>query len=712
MSSRPQLVLVLGLILGGLLSAQDRRQIHTTPAEVPVLALDVGEAFAGLTEREKLYAHWMSEASWRGNLITFGQLSPESPDLLEFFLRLFSVHPVTLRKAATAAGLDDRDLADLETYAARVFSNCGNYLSFGDQKFIPRVEAAKVEALVLELALADESEEPSRLQILWRALKEPMYSLAADRLGLGLEDEGVSAYYGEDVSRAEIELVARFMRSIDMEAWNTRIDKDEKGGLRLWVAAAIPTPAVPCEFEGREIQIVHGDFADALAGVVEALTQALRYAANDEQRKMILAYIDHFNGGDIDAHKRSQRHWVADQGPVVETNIGFIETYRDPTAVRAEWEGLVAVVNKEQTRKFAALVDAAPRLIPLLPWPKAFEKDGFRRPDFTSLEVLAFASSGIPLGINIPNYDDIRQRIGFKNVSLGNVSRARGKSDAKISFVRDRDQEVYARLADPSFEVQVGLHELLGHGSGKLLEQDAAGKFNFAKGELVDPFTEKPVASWYHPGETWGSKFTTIASSYEECRAEAVGLYLGLDHDVLRIFGHEGEEADDVIYVNWLAMARAGLSSLTFYDPDRGVWGQAHMQARFALLQVMLRAGDGLCRLEQDAAGDWFVDLDRTKIATVGKKAIGDFLARLNVYKAMGDADAGRALYLDHTRVDDRFLAIRSYVLANAKPRHVWVQPVTALDAEGKVVLREYPATIRGVIDSFVDRYAGLYGLR
>lgn len=56
------------------------------------------------------------------------------------------------------------------------------------------------------------------------------------------------------------------------------------------------------------------------------------------------------------------------------------------------------MINKERTRAFSKLVESAPSHIPKLPWGSEFEKDRFLAPDFTSLEVLSFAGSGIPAG--------------------------------------------------------------------------------------------------------------------------------------------------------------------------------------------------------------------------------------------------------------------------------------------------------------------------
>jgi dipeptidyl-peptidase III len=156
--------------------------------------------------------------------------------------------------------------------------------------------------------------------------------------------------------------------------------------------------------KGHKIKLAYGDHSKEMGLIADLHRKAAENAANENQKKMQEAYVKSFETGSLEAFKDSQRFWIKDKGPMVESNIGFVETYRDPQGVRGEWEGFAATVNLDRTRAFGALVAAAESFIPKLPWSKDFEKDKFLSPDFSSLEVLTFAGSGIPAGINIVSF--------------------------------------------------------------------------------------------------------------------------------------------------------------------------------------------------------------------------------------------------------------------------------------------------------------------
>jgi hypothetical protein len=56
--------------------------------------------------------------------------------------------------------------------------------------------------------------------------------------------------------------------------------------------------------------------------------------------------------------------------------------------------GFTAIVDKQLSKRYETLVNKAPELIKVLPWGPDFEVDQFRKPDFTALEVVSFATGG------------------------------------------------------------------------------------------------------------------------------------------------------------------------------------------------------------------------------------------------------------------------------------------------------------------------------
>ncbi|CAE6428523.1 unnamed protein product, partial [Rhizoctonia solani] len=108
----------------------------------------------------------------------------------------------------------------------------------------------------------------------------------------------------------------------------------------------------------------------------------------------------------------------------------------------------------------------------------------------------------------------------------------------------------------------------------------------------INPLTKKPVATWYKPGQTAGSVLGVCSSSFEECRAECVGLYLTGNREILEIFGYtEEKDCQDIEYAQYLLMARAGVRALELYDPKAKKHLQAHMQARLGITNYFIQEG-------------------------------------------------------------------------------------------------------------------------
>src|SRR5450432_1523634 len=110
------------------------------------------------------------------------------------------------------------------------------------------------------------------------------------------------------------------------------------------------------------------------------------------------------------------------------------------------------------------------------------------------------------------------------------------------TFLDASDAAAFIKYREPTFYLWVVFHELLGHGTGKLLMEDESGNFNFDKNEPpINPLTGKPIESWYRPGQTWTGLFGDIATTVDECRAEIVGAYLMSDLELLEMFGYTSD---------------------------------------------------------------------------------------------------------------------------------------------------------------------------
>lgn len=123
-----------------------------------------------------------------------------------------------------------------------------------------------------------------------------------------------------------------------------------------------------------------------------------------------------------------------------------------------------------------------------------------------------------------------------------------------LHMIDESERDEFKKNRFPVYYIWVVLHEILGHGTGRFLTESTPGNFNFDQERPpINPITEKPIDTWYGPGQTWTGVFGDLSTTVDECRAELVGAYLVDDPTVLDLFGYSrasGINSDDCMLLS------------------------------------------------------------------------------------------------------------------------------------------------------------------
>jgi dipeptidyl-peptidase-3 len=289
-----------------------------------------------------LLIQW-TRAAFTGTRITLRQVSPESENIYDFIVEVYKACDGNWNALQKQAGVSEDDIKHFLEYAAQFLGNCGNYKGFGDAKFVPRAD---------EKAFAALASVSPQANMHYKATNGAIFS--SDPPGimhLGYLDNGhMTTYYpnSPSITKEDIRAVSDFLEKKKLMPENTRLHKTKEGNFELLIASAVTE--IPKEggdigsetafkledgpLKGHTVTLVYGDYSKLMALIAQYHEKAAENSENENQKNMQLEYVRSFSSGSMQAFKNSQRYWIRDKGPMVESNIGFVETYRDRTCVK------------------------------------------------------------------------------------------------------------------------------------------------------------------------------------------------------------------------------------------------------------------------------------------------------------------------------------------------------------------------------------------
>jgi dipeptidyl-peptidase-3 len=414
----------------------------------------------------------------------------------------------------------------------------------------------------------------------------------------------------------------------------------------------------------EEVYRIDGLYGEQIRHIVGHLRDALPFAP-PATRTALEALIRFYETGEDVDRVAYDMAWLADTNSPVDTVNGFVENYLDARGVKGAWEGLVYYVNRDKTEGLHRLADAAAWFEARMPWDPRWRRTDVVGVTARAIDVVAETGDAGPMtaiGINLPNDQRIREQYGSKSVSLANITEAYEQSQPpayRREFCWSAEEIARAtRWGALAGEATTGIHEVLGHGSGRVSDR-LQGQPQLALKEQY--------------------------SSLEEARADLVALYFMPDPKVAEVGMLPAEHQAEIVRTEYEAYARTALVQLRRVR-EGSTLEEDHMRNRQMIVRWLMARTSAIEERIRDGK-TYYVLLD----VAAFREGVGRLLAEVQRIKSEGDYAAAKALFDDYgTHFDP---ALRDQIVArvtrlNLPSYTAFVQPGLEpdLDSAGHVI--------------------------
>ena len=614
------------------------------------------DSFGQLEPHQQALAYWLMQASIAIDPIIYDQLSA------------YGIREKRLLEEIVSRRFDnDRGtFAKIRAFALLFWANRGNHNELTSRKFLPGFTFDELEAAARN-AMADGAFKsaygdlpplatPDDLKKELEALRpalfdeqfEPMMTAKTPPPGTDIIQASSNTFY----RGVTLEDLKNFTEKFPL---NSRVVKARDGTIREEVyRAGTPDGKVPPGLYAVYLKTAIGFLARAQA------------VADPAQAKVIGGLIRFYETGNPSDWLTFGGDWVRNDATVDFAN-GFIEVYRDARGAKGSSQSFVTVTDLPVTKTMNTLAQNAAYFEEKTPWDAKYKKQNFQRPVVKAVEVLIETGDFhvTTIGDNLPNENEIHEKYGTKNFLFLGSSHALSAAGSSIDEFAATPEET-ARNKEYSEEAEdlmTALHEVIGHGSGKLSPRVQQGTQSFLK-----------------------EYFSTL----EEARADLMGLWNVSDRK-LKALGlvTNQEEVARAMYDN---AARAALTQLR-RNPAGTTLEDDHQRDRQLIVNYIMDKTGGIQKVEKNGK-TYFVVADYQKM----RQGVGMLLAELMRIKAEGDYDAIKALvdqYGTHFDPTLRDQVVARYAALKLPTYWAGVNPHLAatLDASGNVasVTMTYP---------------------